>query len=83
MTYKPPEKWDTYEKFRSDIVARQRDAEREGFEPTMELLGIEPWPPDWDALRATLDPELLGTSDDPLEDLVNEQQHERDAADQQ
>ena len=46
-----PEKWNTYEKFRADMIARQRDAEREGFEPTKELLGMEPWPPDWEALR--------------------------------
>jgi hypothetical protein len=43
-----PEKWRTYKGFRDDMIARQRDAEAHGFEPTLPLLSWEPWPPDWD-----------------------------------
>ena len=40
--------WRDYTIFRTDMIARQRDAEAHGFEPTMALLSVDPWPPEWE-----------------------------------
>lgn len=57
MTSHP--EWYDYTRFRMDMIARQREAERHGLEPTIELLGMEPWPPDWEALDRLKDvPEI-------------------------